>query len=206
MAKRRGKYAAITDKLPRMPLVDPTRMDVVTAVTTQILAPRTLEETQPESPGLSIPDLLDTADRCLKEINELAIRSTAGRKWASEYARTYAELRAIREKVATWDTMLSVTLEAYLALMVPQMEAEGVTSIRLASGQSVSWYYEPYLTVTNKEDFRQWCIKQGLERSLHLNWQTANNLVKQMLIRGDEEPPGTATWSKVKVRLGEGDL
>ena len=197
MATKRGKYASVVDHLPRLPGVEPERRDVVQAVKDQILLPP-----QPDDPDGSLAACLGDADVAVEEALHLLKRTTAGTVRAAEFARAYAEVRAVKAQVDEWAKSVNLLLEAYQWLMVEQMEAEGVSSMRLTNGQPVSTYLEPYATVVDKEVFREWCIKQGLERKMHLWPSVTNQLVKEMLLAGEKEPPGVTTFAKTKVRLG----
>ena len=192
-----GKYSAFVNDLPRFPGDDPDRRQVVEAVKQSILEPGE-ESLLPFDPN----GLLDRMDTFAKAIYRGELRATAGRPWASEFARLYAELRMIRERIATWDASIGLLLEAYLALMVEQFEVEGISSLKLSNGQPVSTFLEPYVQVVNKEECRQWAVAQGLEHQMTLPWNTLNKLAKDMLLAGESEPPGTVVYAKTKVRLG----
>ena len=97
---------------------------------------------------------------------------------------------------------MNLMLDAYQSLMVAQFEAEGISSLKLSTGQPIVTYEEPYAQVIDKDAFRLWCIKQGLERSLVLPWQTTNKITKDMLLAGDPEPDGVTIYAKTRVRLG----
>ena len=203
MAKRRGKYAGIVDHLPQYPLVEPERKDVVDAVKEKILA------STPDSlrllAVLDVDATLRDIDQGIQQINQYLVLGTEGKRWAAEFARLYAETRRIRARLAQMDAILSVTQEAHMVLMIEQMEVEGTTSLRLADGQPISTYPEPYAQVVDRDAFNEWCVKQGLLRKMQLPWQTTNMLVKNMLVNGDPEPPGVSVTAKTKVRLGSGE-
>lgn len=175
---------------------------MVEVVKEQILAPDT--ENLLSAPPEDLDALLKSIEHHVNTINNLIVRGTHGRRWASEFARMYVLTRRVRDKLSSLDTILSVTQEAYTVLMVEQMEAEGTASLRLADGQPVSTYPEPYATVHDRDAFHEWCIAQGLGRQMQLPWQTTNMLVKNMLVAGEAEPPGVTVFSKVKIRMGAG--
>ena len=195
MAKK-GKYAAVLPKLPKFPLVEPERRDVVEAVKQEILA---ADEFQVE---LSLDALLDQFSSILGIVVRRQKGVTGGRQHASEFAKAYAELRKINDILDFWKSSIGLLIEAYTALMVEQFEIEGISGVKLENGQPVNTYSEPYAQVTDKEAFRLWCIKQGLETQLALPWQTTNALTKARLLEGESEPDGVTCFSKTKVRLG----
>jgi len=196
---RRGKYAGLTDTLPKIPLVDPSRREIVELVQQSILKPEVghLLATQ----TLDIDSTLKQIDAAVHNINAAIVGGTEGRRWASEFARLYALVRHVRERMGTMDSLLSVTEEAMKVLMVEQMEIEGTSSIRLADGQLISTYPEPYAKVVDKDLFREWCIQEGLMRQLALPWATTNSLLKQRLIAGEPEPPGVEACAIDRISL-----
>ncbi len=155
MAKKAGKYAAVIGALPTLG-IDPARRDAVTQAQEQIKASldtdygHSIDDPKPE-------DVIQCITQDFKQLIELKKRQTAGRPWASEYARAYAECRAIREKIKEWDGAFSLLVEAFMWLMIDQMKVEGVTALTLANGQPVHTFEEPQAQVDNPEAFRQWC-------------------------------------------------
>ena len=127
------------------------------------------------------------------------------RRYASTIASTYGELRREAEMVAAQLSDIKLRLTAVMLLMIDQFEVEGETGLTLTNGDKVRWEPSPHLIVTDKEEFRQWCIKQDLERSMVLPWGTANRLVKEMLINGEPSPPGAECFMRPKVVFSKGD-
>ena len=124
---------------------------------------------------------------------------------AGTIAATYAELRREAEAKAAELSELKLRLTAVMLLMIDQFENEGESGLVMQNGDKIRWNPEPHLVVTDKEAFRQWCVKQGLERSMHLAWGTANKMVKQMLIDGAGEPPGAECFMRPKVSFTKGE-
>jgi hypothetical protein len=123
---------------------------------------------------------------------------------ASTLAKEYEDLRA---EVAGIEEQLSeanLRLEACSQMLQTQFEVEGLTSLRLDSGQSVTVQYEPYAKVEDKEAFRQWCLRNGLETSLSLPWMTTNAITKERLLAYEPEPDGVVAQSKYKIVLRKG--
>jgi len=197
MAK--GKYSHVINTLPRLGMVEPERRDLVDAVKAEILAPATEDENLPRD--LDLDRALGMIEGHIRELLRLVKRSTAGRPWAAEFARAYADCRGVTARLGEWGSSLNLLLEAFQQLMVDQMEVEGVASMKIA-GHSVSTYLEPYAQVTDKEAFRVWCVAEGLERQMSLPWQTTNALTKARLLEGEPEPDGVTCYAKTKVRLG----
>lgn len=206
MARKPGKYAAVIGKLPKLPMVEPERRDIVEAVKKTILESSPEDDTfDPDSVQMSLPELLDVMNEHMKDLISLEKHATGGKRYASEFARVYAELRKVADRLESWQSNINLLMDAYLDLMVEQLEVEGISSIRLANGQPVTTYPEPYAQVVDKEEFRLWCIKQGMERDMHLHWGKTNSMTKEMLLAGDPEPPGVTVYAKTRVRLGAGD-
>jgi len=115
-------------------------------------------------------------------------------------ATVYAKYRAEKERLEKEEADVNVYLTAISELMADQFEAEGVEAIRTRDFR-VSVYLEPYASVQDRDTFREWCLKEGLERSLQLPWQTLNSLTKQRLLDGRPEPDGVTVYAKPKIRL-----
>lgn len=203
MAKKGGKYSHVIGQLPKFPGENPDRRNIVETVRQSILSPdEDVEILEAEKHRLVVDALVDSIDKTVKALIKLERGAVATKPWASEFARIYAELRMVRNRIENWDSSFSVLLEAYEGLMIAQFEVEGVSSLKLLNGQPVSTFEEPYAQVTDKEAFRIWCVDQGLERQMTLPWQTVNKLAKDRLLEGEEEPPGVTLYAKTKIRLG----
>lgn len=207
MAKK-GKYTDILPKLKEYPLVEADRRDVVDAVRVQITAP--LADDEIEISPAQIRAELDAAFKALMNVNRWQMRAVAKRPiddvtvipHASDYGRVYSELRETADDVTEWMKSMNVLLETFTVLLVEQMQAEGLMSLRLASGQLVSVYKEPYSQIKDKAAFRKYCIDNGLQDELSLPWQTMNGMTKKLLLAGEPEPDGVEAFSLWKVKLG----
>lgn len=197
MAKRPGKYAHVVNTLPKFPGDDPERRELIERVKAEILAPPNEDD-----PSVDIRPTIDNIERYIKIVMQAEKRAAAGKPYASEFARVYAELRMIRDRIGSWDSSVGLLIEAYQELMTEQLEVEGTTSLTLASGQTVSTFLEPYSQVFDKEVYRLWCIEEGLDRQMSLPWPTTNSLTKARLLAGEPEPPGVKLFVKTQVRLG----
>jgi len=120
---------------------------------------------------------------------------------ASVLAREYASLRAERDRIEDELSDVNLNLEAVSQLLIAQYETEGTTSVRLATGQTIRMQIEPYAQVQDREQYRLWCIANGLERSMMLPWQTTNSLVKERLLAGEVEPDGVIATARTKIVL-----
>jgi hypothetical protein len=202
MAGRQTKYAHVVGKLPKLTVDDPDRRQLLDTVKSGILAPLSDDEA---------PPLTDHVfDALAQEMNADIMmmlyhvkRLCAGKRYGSEFAHAYATLRGIDDMLSEWKSSCNLLLDAYTELMVEQFEVEGVASVRFQDGGGVSTYEEPYAKVVDREKFRQWCLKHGLERSLSLGWQATNAIVKKLLLEGEGEPDGIEVFSKTMIRLNK---
>lgn len=71
---------------------------------------------------------------------------------------------------------------AIAEMVEEEYKTSGITSLKLAEGGLLFTQPEPCGVVKDKEAFRQWCLKEGLEHSMHLNPQTMNSMVKKRVL------------------------
>lgn len=120
---------------------------------------------------------------------------------AAGLAAMYVAVRAEEDDLDEQLSAVHLRKTAIEQMLADQFEAEGTTSMRLASGHSVSVQLEPYTRVVDKDANRLWAIEQGLERQLTLPWQTLNSLAKERLLAGEEPPAGTELSARTKLVL-----
>ncbi len=196
MAKR--KYAGVIDTLPKFQVVEPERRDLVESLKQDILKPPSRDTSHDAK---HVEQLLTDLGSTMRSLYNIELSATGGKHWASEFARVYAEIRKILEYQEQWAKTFGLLLETYVALMTEHFEEEGISNLRLATGQLISIYAEPYAQVLDKEAFRLWCMQHGMERSMVLPWQTTNAMVKDLLLQGEAEPPGVTCYAKTKIVL-----
>ena len=195
-----SKYAAVMANLERFTGGEPAYQEKVEAVKAEILNRK--EEFGYEQVSRSeVEERLEALSRDLGALYDLMIASPAGKRQAVALAEAYRQCRLVKDALdkATADTEL--LLEAYTKLLVDQYEVEGVMSLKLVTGESISDQPEPYAQVEDRDAFRQWCLDNGLERSLMLPWQTTNALTKDRLLNGLSEPDGVKAFVKHKMVL-----
>lgn len=122
----------------------------------------------------------------------------------SELAAHFVDLRKEKDIIEAHLSDCNLQIEAVSQLLGEQFEDEGLSTLKLKTGAAISIYMEPYAQVVDREAFRQWCIREGLETQLQLPWQTTNSLAKQRLLEGEPEPAGVAVFSKQRIRLTGG--
>ena len=195
LPKPKGKYAHVTATLPKLPLVEPERRDIVEAVKEEILTS--------EAPDAEVTplEMIQTIEGAVKQLLTYEKRVTGGKQRASDYAHAYAQLRLIKDKMDDWTSNFQLLLDAYTELLVLQMDQEGMPSLRLANGSSISTHAEPYGQVKDREAFRLWCIENGFEQKLMLWPSTMNSLVKERTLEGEPPPDGVEVFAKTVVRF-----
>jgi hypothetical protein len=195
MAK--GKYANVIDRLPRSFGTEPDYQAKVNAVKKQII-----ENAMPET-HLDTETILKWQHDIHKELIELAkllVLATGGTIQGSELARVYRDLRGIKDMLEGHVSNINLLIEAHAQMLSEQYEVEGIKSLALNDGigGTVRVQYEPMAKVVDRDAFREWCIKEGLERQLMLPWQTTNKLTKEALLNGEAEPDGVTAESRPK--------
>ena len=130
-------------------------------------------------------------------VKEAMKKEEGYKQWGSHLARQYASIRAEAEAAKAVLSEINLRLEAIEQLLGDQLENEGVTSIRLDSGDLVISMQEPVGRVTDKEAFRQWCVANGFEKHLQLWPSTMVSVLKERLLVGEPAMTGVeAGWRR----------
>jgi hypothetical protein len=116
-----------------------------------------------------------------------------------DLARTYIAIRTEKEAKEDELKALELDFEAIIGLLADRYEIEGVSSLKLETGDTVRVEFQPYSVVKDREKNWQWCKDNGLERSMNINWQTLNALVKDRILTDGEIPDGVEVTVKPKV-------
>lgn len=119
----------------------------------------------------------------------------------NELVQAYVSLRAEKSEHEETLSTINLLLEAYKQLIADTYEEKRISSMKLRTGSSVRIQLEPKAVVEDRDVFREWCIANGLERSLALPWQTANSLTKEKLLGGEPEPDGIHAYIYTKIVL-----
>jgi hypothetical protein len=117
-------------------------------------------------------------------------------KGSMELAKIYRGLRAEEEILDQQVKALNVRIEACVQHMESVWEAEGLRSLKFDTGGGVGMKPQPFARVTDKEAFRDWCVKHGFGAQLSLPWQSTNSITKERLLAGEGEPPGVTAFIK----------
>jgi hypothetical protein len=146
---------------------------------------------------------------------------------ASALAATYTKLRAMRKLLDHVESSLELRTAAIEQIALDQFENEATLSIKLAEGVVMfeeamadlvdeimavqphelqlnltpTVYYQPeaYCEVFDKDQFRQWCIENGLADKLQLWPTTMASITRERLLAGDTEPDGVKASNKPKL-------
>lgn len=150
---------------------------------------------------------------------------------ASALMMAWVKLRHMREILDHVESALELRCEALELLTIDQYENEGVLTLKADEGvlfeealadlvdeflvlkphQFTPIYLagarvqsEPHGDVADKEVFRQWCVKNDLEKSLQLWPSTVQSIVKERALRGDDPPDGVEVSAKSKLVISKG--
>jgi hypothetical protein len=118
-------------------------------------------------------------------------------KLASFYTKTRKEIDEIKADQAA----KQIVLDAISELVIDAFEFQGVTSLKLDTGESVRMEVIPYPYVEDREKFRLWCIEEGLEKEMVLHFKTMESMVKEKLLEGEPEPPGIKAYLNSRLKF-----
>jgi len=128
------------------------------------------------------------------------IRSAADfKQHASHMARIYAEIRREKAEVVEELSEIDARLAAIEAMLLEQLEVEGMQRLALADGATVSVRNDISAKVLDKETFRVWCVENGLEKSLQLWPSTTTAMCKERMQQGLPDPAGVASHARRKI-------
>ncbi len=195
------KYAHVVKALKKYEGEDPDRLTLLNNLRDEIKA-TPIDEAQDYNLTaqilsyamnlqMHVEQMLNTAKKCPQQ-------NAAG------LARAYGDVRTVLEAIGSWKSSAQLLLDAYERMMTDQMEVEGLSSMKLATGASISTYSEPYGKVVDKEAFRQWCIANGYESQLQLWPGTMNAIAKERTLNGAAPPDGVEVTAKTQVRVSKG--
>jgi hypothetical protein len=119
-------------------------------------------------------------------------------------AQLYKNARLEKEDLEEqlYDTNLELT--AITQMLIDRYEIDGISSLKLDSGEKVSIQYEPYAVVEDRAKVWEWCKENGYEREMQLNWATLNAVTKDRLLQGLSEPEGVRAYVKIKPIFSRG--
>jgi len=148
--------------------------------------------------------VLEGRERLKPELSpyQEAVEKVKGELLASptqDLVHGYVEARRKKEAEEQKVSEINLVIEALSQLLEARFEAEDLTTVKTAAGDSVTVQLEPYAAVEDKEAYRVWCLEQGYEREMHLWPSTTSAIVKERLLSGEPEPPGVKAMVKAKV-------
>jgi hypothetical protein len=150
-------------------------------------------------------------DEVIKNLGKLgeAPRSERVEKLREEYrsmslaelAKKYTQLRKERDAADQVVKGINEQVDAICSLMEPLYESSGVSALKVRDVGTVSIQLHPHAVVEDREKFRLWCIKAGLERQMTIPWQTADAMTKECLLQGLPEPDGIKAYIRTSFRF-----
>jgi hypothetical protein len=124
-------------------------------------------------------------------------------------AHRYTQFRNEKDAIEAELSRVNLELETVTRMLIDSYNAEEADwgtygaskeTVKLPSGDSVRLEPGPHLKVEDKEKFRQYCLKvPDLAAAMAIPWQTGNSLMKELLLKGQPEPPGTKAYRRFKV-------
>ncbi len=116
----------------------------------------------------------------------------------------FVDERKTKDEIDDALKAVNLRLEALGQLLLEQFEAQDLTSVKTAAGQTLFTNVEPYVGVFDRDAFESYVVEhQELDYLWSVHSQTLGSLVKSLLEEGrdDEVPPGLKIFLKSSVRL-----
>lgn len=157
---------------------------------------RTYEDTDPAKMD---EDDLRKEERVQKVIDRLREENPGIFLNHAEAAKWYATKRYDHDDIQDELRAAKDELEAAVRVLVTQFEADGVSSMKLASGDAVRVEDKLQTRVIDNALVVQWAKENGLEGKLQIPWPTTNALNGERLTKGGQEIPGTEVHWRGKV-------
>lgn len=225
------KYAHVTKGLKKFEGEAPDRLAIINAVRDEIRATPIDGE---QDYNISAQLLTKAAALGAHVTFLIGLMKKCPGQSSAAFGRAYGDARLVLDEIKGWTGSAQLVVDAYERMMTDQMEAEGITSMRLASGSSISTYSEPNGSVVDKEAFRQWCITtcrvcgrkrhehpdlpewddplspmrnhpvETLEGQLQLWPSVMNAIAKERTLQGEAPPDGVEVTAKTVVRFNKG--
>lgn len=114
-------------------------------------------------------------------------------------ASLYAKVRAVVDEKEEEAKVLRTQLEAVAQLLIDVYEGEGISSLNVLGVGSIRTQPSLHTQIKDKKLFHDWCLEQGLQESMSLPWMTANSIVKERLLNGEETPGADVYFKTVPV-------
>lgn len=115
----------------------------------------------------------------------------------TQYAAIRRECDDMDEKARD----LGIRREAVEQLLVEVYEGEGITNLNVKGVGALRTQYAPYTRVVDKAMLHAWCLSKGFGPQMSLPWMTLNSTVSEILLSGEEPPPGVDVYIKPKLVL-----
>jgi SOS-response transcriptional repressor LexA len=129
------------------------------------------------------------------------VKSALFQKSPNDLAEYLKHLKANKKELTAKLYEENLRIEAAQQLLLEWMTANGMDSIRLASGGLFSERLEPYTSVTDREALGDWVKKHKMSHLLQLPWALLNSLVKERLQSGEGLPPGVEVYIKTSLSM-----
>ena len=139
-----------------------------------------------------------------EQVNAVKRALVATPQTEADLAKNIVAIRQEKSEVKEQLADVQLRLTAAEQLLCDRFDDQGMTQLKLESGETVSTQVKPYARVQDRQKFRQWCVENGFEESLSLPWQTTNQLVSDRLVDGLPEPDGIETYKQTTVVLRKG--
>ena len=108
----------------------------------------------------------------------------------------YGDLRAQAEVKEREAKDLWLRVEAAAQLITEAYEAEGIPTMTVRGVGTMRTDHVPYAHVEDRGAFHEWALDHGYGPQMSLPWMTTNSIVKEMLLGGEDAPPGVTVYVK----------
>jgi hypothetical protein len=151
-----------------------------------------------------LPKFVDPDQSHQDEVDLLKLSLLTTLDNGPKLAEAYVQVRDEEAKLDEEMKGIHLRKRALEQLITDQFEHDDISSLKLASGHSVSVQLEPTAQTIDREANRLWCIRERLENQMVLHPSTLLALTKQRLLDGLEAPDGVKVSARAKLVLRRG--
>lgn len=135
------------------------------------------------------PDYQERVQRAKEEFQE---------RTPAALAEAWINLREEEDRIEELAKAVRLKLRAVEQLMEASFEEKNVKSVAFNGRPGVRYQPEPHAVVSNRDEYRAWCLSNDMVSQMSMPWQTTNSDAKERILNGKPLPPGVDVYRRRK--------